>query len=417
MVKSSRGFNSGFTLIRLLRQGRRSCKQSLRPGGLKGFTLIELLIVIVIISILAVIGVVTYSGIQNQAKDSKRKADVNALAKAYETNMSAGKYNPVQDGQFTSGQRPKTPEGKDYPCLIGPSSNCNVQATNQFALCVSLGSNGSAACYTPSDSCYCLSSSQSTAVTSGGGGSGGGGGGGGTNPSCDPYGVLTSGLVGYWKMDENNWSGSSYDVKDSSGYVHYGRAYGSANTVANDGLLPAVFNRAANYTGNVNDRVVVPTSTFGLTDNHPFSVSLWVKPASLTTISTMGLLSWENWGTSGFRLGFRSTGHPVFWATQSGGSFIVESSESLQANQWNFLVGVYDGSQAYIYRNGNQIGGPTAGTYKAGVSGNPVSIPLSQVVGGENYSGLIDDARFYNRALSADDVKALYNNDQGCIPQ
>ena len=48
-----------------------------------GFTIIELLIVIVVIAILAAISVVAYTGIQQRARDSQRRSDLAALAKAY----------------------------------------------------------------------------------------------------------------------------------------------------------------------------------------------------------------------------------------------------------------------------------------------------------------------------------------------
>jgi len=44
-----------------------------------GFTIVELLIVIVIIGILATLVIVTFSGIQQKARDTKRKTDINAL--------------------------------------------------------------------------------------------------------------------------------------------------------------------------------------------------------------------------------------------------------------------------------------------------------------------------------------------------
>jgi prepilin-type N-terminal cleavage/methylation domain-containing protein len=47
-----------------------------------GFTLVELLIVIVVIAILAAITVVAYNGVQQRARDSRRKSDVGAIAKA-----------------------------------------------------------------------------------------------------------------------------------------------------------------------------------------------------------------------------------------------------------------------------------------------------------------------------------------------
>lgn len=48
----------------------------------RGFTIVELLIVIVVIAILAAISIVAYNGIQQRARDSQRKNDVAAIAKA-----------------------------------------------------------------------------------------------------------------------------------------------------------------------------------------------------------------------------------------------------------------------------------------------------------------------------------------------
>src|SRR5690554_4129028 len=48
----------------------------------RGFTIVELLIVIVVIAILAAISIVAYTGIQQRARDSKRKDDVAKIVKA-----------------------------------------------------------------------------------------------------------------------------------------------------------------------------------------------------------------------------------------------------------------------------------------------------------------------------------------------
>jgi len=45
----------------------------------EGFTIVELLIVIVVISILALLVITTYSGIQPKARNSKRQTDVQSL--------------------------------------------------------------------------------------------------------------------------------------------------------------------------------------------------------------------------------------------------------------------------------------------------------------------------------------------------
>lgn len=68
-----------------------------------GFTIVELLVVIVVIAILATITVVAYTGIQEQARDSKRKQDVASIAKLI--SMYESEHGPMRtNGQGCGGQ-------------------------------------------------------------------------------------------------------------------------------------------------------------------------------------------------------------------------------------------------------------------------------------------------------------------------
>ena len=58
-----------------------------------GFTIVELLIVIVIIGILATLVIVTFSGVQQKARDSERKTDINAIAGQLEAGYANKGYN------------------------------------------------------------------------------------------------------------------------------------------------------------------------------------------------------------------------------------------------------------------------------------------------------------------------------------
>ena len=50
----------------------------------EGFSLIELMVVVAIIGILMAAGIIAFSGAQRNARDAKRKADIDAIAKAQE---------------------------------------------------------------------------------------------------------------------------------------------------------------------------------------------------------------------------------------------------------------------------------------------------------------------------------------------
>lgn len=51
----------------------------------KGFTLIELMVVVAILALVTASGIIAFTSTQRNARDAKRIADVNAMAKAYET--------------------------------------------------------------------------------------------------------------------------------------------------------------------------------------------------------------------------------------------------------------------------------------------------------------------------------------------
>jgi prepilin-type N-terminal cleavage/methylation domain-containing protein len=60
----------------------------------QGFTIVELLIVIVVIGILALLVITTYSGIQQKARNSKRSSDIKSLQTQLEAFFSQNGYYP-----------------------------------------------------------------------------------------------------------------------------------------------------------------------------------------------------------------------------------------------------------------------------------------------------------------------------------
>src|SRR3990170_5159006 len=85
----------GFTLIELLVTSQ---SKPWRRKAIHGFTLIELLVVIVIIGILASFAIASFTSAQAKGRDSRRKADLDAVKKALElakADCTGGSWYPL----------------------------------------------------------------------------------------------------------------------------------------------------------------------------------------------------------------------------------------------------------------------------------------------------------------------------------
>jgi prepilin-type N-terminal cleavage/methylation domain-containing protein len=63
----------------------------------KGFTLVELMVVITVIAILMTIAIVSFTRIQKQARDTKRKADIRTLQTALQAYFTEFQAYPIQN--------------------------------------------------------------------------------------------------------------------------------------------------------------------------------------------------------------------------------------------------------------------------------------------------------------------------------
>lgn len=221
-------------------------------------------------------------------------------------------------------------------------------------------------------------------------------------------GDTTTGLVGWWKMDD----GSGTSVADSSSNGYTGTLNGSPTPVW---AAAGKINGALQFDGSSGQSVNFGNPSFSFDVNTPFSISAWVYRTSDTTadyIFTRGNgvpgYSLELDRPSGcdgcvvFRLGATTT-HSAVYSTVS----------SVTTGVWHHIVASYDGSgscgsaDAHIYIDGQDATGFCAGGNPAGTM-----VPNGNASVGTGSAGtnmIVDDLRIYNRVLSATDVAALYN--------
>ncbi len=102
-----------------------------------GFTLVELLVVISIIAILSVIGITIYSGVQKNARDARRRGDIDSISNAWETNHvnTSPFYPKLLPAWFASGAIPRDPQTTAAYTYTGADES---NAKDTYKVCVTL---------------------------------------------------------------------------------------------------------------------------------------------------------------------------------------------------------------------------------------------------------------------------------------
>ncbi|MBO1319422.1 LamG domain-containing protein [Acanthopleuribacter pedis] len=144
-----------------------------------------------------------------------------------------------------------------------------------------------------------------------------------------------------------------------------------------------------------------------------FTFSAWIKPETLDSFSAdFGdtIVSKGDWnGDNGFLLGFYQ-GHLRFTAGQNWGAGLNLSiaDSGVVPGQWFLVTAVREGNQLTLYINGQ---------FKKSASPPAVAITtqhplkLGSMGNVSRFDGLLDEVRYYRRALSAAEVLALWDAD------
>lgn len=94
----------------------------------KGFTLVELMVVIAIIAILAAVGITIFNGQQINARDARRRSDIDSIANAMEAAKGQSTtYVALADSQFAGGKVPADPS-KTYCIATTTTSTATLLA-------------------------------------------------------------------------------------------------------------------------------------------------------------------------------------------------------------------------------------------------------------------------------------------------
>lgn len=207
---------------------------------------------------------------------------------------------------------------------------------------------------------------------------------------------ITTGLVAHYNFE--NTSGA---VVDETGNNNGSTSLTGVNRVGSgrDGTNAFQFDGANGY-------INIPSSSDINHSQSPFNFTLayWVKSdgsqGSYDRVSGFAGYDYEVavGGTTNELKVYNGTWHSTGY--------------QLTYNTWTHIATTYDGTTFRIYVDGSLIQS-YARTNRA-LTGN--LFLASTYTGGENFDGVIDDARMYNRTLTAADIAELYSPGSGSTP-
>ncbi|PZG45515.1 sugar dehydrogenase [Spongiactinospora gelatinilytica] len=203
-----------------------------------------------------------------------------------------------------------------------------------------------------------------------------------------------TGLVAAYGMDE----GSGTSVADASGNGHTGTARNASWAAGRHG-------QALSFDGSSSWVRVADAAALRLTG--AMTVEAWVRPVSVGDEYDTVVLKEHPSGLSYGLFGSTSNVRPSSIVSISGETETFGSSP-LTAGEWSHLATTYDGTALRLYVNG-----VPAGTQA--VSGDiRVSTGWDLFIGGNGFwgdffSGLIDEVRLYDRALTPAQIQADMN--------
>jgi hypothetical protein len=207
---------------------------------------------------------------------------------------------------------------------------------------------------------------------------------------------LTNGLVGYWKMDETSWNGTTNEAVDSSGNANHGTRVGDATTATGKFGNGGTFDGTGDYVTVADATSLKPTN---------LTVSAWVYSNSNSQWNTVLMKTTSSSWNDGYGLYLDGSNNLTFFINHYSNNV---AAVSLTANTWTHIVGTYDGANIRIYKNGN-LSATTAYTTAISHSSGALQIGRSPTVPVSTWNGKIDEARIYNRTLSPAEVQQLYN--------
>ena len=207
--------------------------------------------------------------------------------------------------------------------------------------------------------------------------------------------VPESGLIAYYPFSNN--------AKDRSGNCINGTIYGANLTSDRFNYNNAAFH----FDGTGNDYIEIPGSIF---ENPEYTYSVWASAESIPLAGdSYGIISVGGIDFRDQTIGLRNDGYGSASYNNDLSNFVLYSQKPPIIGQWTHIVSIRSTDKIQLYLDGILVDEQKVSNFLTPF----YSANLKTTIGiRHNYQnpfhGILDDVRFYDRALSSEEVMDLY---------
>ena len=215
-------------------------------------------------------------------------------------------------------------------------------------------------------------------------------------------GIGTTDLISWWSMDEtsgtrNDSHGTNHLTDNNSVLYGTGKQGNAADFELSNSEYLSVANNATLAVGDID-----------------FTVAFWINPETINTVQ-IPASKW-NFGTGEREWDFRlSTTNKLGFRVSPDGSsntIVEDTVTTVSAGSWYYVVGWHDATANTI---NVQVNGGTVYSlsYSSGVYTATSPLHFGNQYSSGHYDGLMDEACFWKRVLTADERTWLFNSGNG----
>lgn len=163
--------------------------------------------------------------------------------------------------------------------------------------------------------------------------------------------------------------------------------------------------KALEFDGSKQQSVSTPAST--MMDPYPYTFVAWVKVSQYNPDANTGAVVMGNYSGD--------SKSSIFYISSTGMLSIrphpgtdLKGKTVIPIGEWTHIATTLEGTNLKVYVNGEEDGSGTSAGYIGGIS-KPFVIGKASWYDGSFFSGIIDEAGLFNKALTKDEIKSVMN--------